>query len=220
MRFESTACRFESSIIASLRREIGYVPQESFLFSDTVGSNLTYADTTDADGRWAADVAQLTDTIESFPGGYDTVLGERGINLSGGQKQRAALARALARKPAIVLLDDALSAVDTHTEAEILRSLRETLSGRTALIASHRVSAIRDATWIIVLDEGRVVEQGKHADLLAAGGRYWSLLSRQQLEESIEEESGSNGGNGGRGPDDGERVTELADAIPRGKLNA
>jgi ATP-binding cassette subfamily B protein len=206
--------------IASLRREIGYVPQESFLFSDTIGSNLTYADATDADGRWAADVAQLTDTIESFPGGYDTVLGERGINLSGGQKQRAALARALARKPAIVLLDDALSAVDTHTEAEILRSLRETLSGRTALIASHRVSAIRDATWIIVLDEGRVVEQGKHADLLAAGGRYWSLLSRQQLEESIEEESGSNGGNGGRGPDDGERVTELADAIPRGKLNA
>ncbi len=206
--------------IASLRREIGYVPQESFLFSDTVGSNLTYADTTDADGRWAADVAQLADTIESFPGGYDTVLGERGINLSGGQKQRAALARALARKPAIVLLDDALSAVDTHTEAEILRSLREALSGRTALIASHRVSAIRDATWIIVLDEGRVVEQGKHADLLAAGGRYWSLLSRQQLEESIEEEPGSNGGGGGRGPEGEGRVTELADAIPRGTLNA
>ncbi|HEY2164480.1 MAG TPA: ABC transporter ATP-binding protein [Gemmatimonadaceae bacterium] len=179
--------------LAVLRREIGYVPQESFLFSDTVGSNLTYADTTDADGRWAADVAQLADTIDAFPGGYDTVLGERGINLSGGQKQRAALARALARKPAIVLLDDALSAVDTHTEAEILRSLREALSGRTALIASHRVSAIRDATWITVLDEGRLVEQGKHADLLAAGGRYWSLLSRQQLEESIEEETDGNG---------------------------
>jgi len=206
--------------IATLRREIGYVPQESFLFSDTVGSNLTYADTTDADGRWAADVAQLADTIESFPGGYDTVLGERGINLSGGQKQRAALARALARKPAIVLLDDALSAVDTHTEAEILRSLREALSGRTALIASHRVSAIRDATWIIVLDEGRVVEQGRHADLLAGGGRYWSLLSRQQLEESIEEEPGSNGEGGGPGPDAEGRVTELADAIPRGTLNA
>jgi ATP-binding cassette subfamily B protein len=126
----------------------------------------------------------------------------------------------LARRPAIVLLDDALSAVDTHTEAEILRSLREALSGRTALIASHRVSAIRDATWIIVLDEGRVVEQGRHADLLAAGGRYWSLLSRQQLEESIEEEPGSNGGGGGRGPEGGGRVTELADAIPRGTLNA
>jgi ATP-binding cassette subfamily B protein len=208
--------------IAALRREIGYVPQESFLFSDTVGSNLTYADTTDADGRWAADVAQLADTIESFPGGYDTVLGERGINLSGGQKQRAALARALARKPAIVLLDDALSAVDTHTEAEILRSLREALSGRTALIASHRVSAIRDATWIIVLDEGRVVEQGKHTDLLAAGGRYWSLLSRQQLEESIEDEPGGNGGGGGgaREPEAGGPVTELAAAIPRGTINA
>ena len=181
--------------IWALRHEIGYVPQESFLFSDTIGSNLSYADTSDADGRWAARIAQLSETIQQFPGGYDTVLGERGINLSGGQKQRAALARALARKPSIVLLDDALSAVDTHTEAEILRSLGEgdALAGRTALIASHRVSAIRDATWIIVLDEGRVVEQGTHAELLAAGGRYWSLLSRQQLEESIEEEPGEPG---------------------------
>src|SRR5262249_60606771 len=126
-----------------------------------------------------------------------------------------ALARALARKPAIVLLDDALSAVDTHTEAEILRSLREALSGRTALIASHRVSAIREATWIIVLDEGRLIEQGKHSDLLAAGGRYWSLLSRQQLEESIEEGAGdgrraAGDGSGRTGPAD----PELADAIP------
>jgi ATP-binding cassette subfamily B protein len=197
--------------LAALRREIGYVPQESFLFSDTIGANLEYADTTETDGRWAADIAQLADTIESFPGGYDTVLGERGINLSGGQKQRAALARALARKPGIVLLDDALSAVDTHTEAEILRSLRQALAGRTALIASHRVSAIRDATWIIVLDEGRVVEQGKHADLLAAGGRYWALLRRQQLEEAIE------GDGGGAGEEAGD--TELADAFPGGRLN-
>ncbi|HVX39831.1 MAG TPA: ABC transporter ATP-binding protein [Gemmatimonadaceae bacterium] len=172
--------------LADLRREIGYVPQESFLFSDTIGSNLTYGTEDATAGKWAANIAQLDETIESFPGGYGTLLGERGINLSGGQKQRAALARALARKPSIVLLDDALSAVDTHTEAEILRSLRETLAGRTALIASHRVSAIRDASWIIVLDEGRIVEQGRHAELLAAGGRYWSLLSRQQLEESIE----------------------------------
>src|SRR4029077_7129893 len=151
------------------------------------------------DPRWAARIAQLDETVAEFPGGDDTMLGQRGINLSGGQKQRAALARALARRPAIVLLDDSLSAVDTHTEAEILRSLRTALADRTALIASHRVSAIRDATWIIVLDEGRVVEQGKHADLLAAGGRYWSLLSRQQLEESIEEEPGGNGGGGGGG---------------------
>jgi ATP-binding cassette subfamily B multidrug efflux pump len=174
--------------IASLRREIGYVPQESFLFSDTIGSNLVYGTSDETAASWAAEIAQLDDTIEQFPGGYDTVLGERGINLSGGQKQRAALARALARRPTIVLLDDALSAVDTHTEAEILRSLRDELDKRTALIASHRVSAIREATWIIVLDEGRIVEQGRHAELLAAGGRYWALLNRQQLEESIEEE--------------------------------
>lgn len=180
-----------------LRKEIGYVPQESFLFSDTIQSNLEYGldDVTlteakgsgrQEDASWAADVAQLSETVKNFPGGYETLLGERGINLSGGQKQRAALARALARRPHIVLLDDALSAVDTHTEAEILRALREALSGRTALIASHRVSAIRDASWIIVLDDGQIVEQGRHGDLIAAGGRYWSLLNRQQLEASIE----------------------------------
>jgi len=174
--------------IESLRREIGYVPQESFLFSDTIGSNLVYGTSDESAASWAAEIAQLDETIEQFPGGYDTVLGERGINLSGGQKQRAALARALARRPTIVLLDDALSAVDTHTEAEILRSLRDALTRRTALIASHRVSAIRDATWIIVLEEGRIVEQGRHTELLAAGGRYWALLNRQQLEESIEAE--------------------------------
>jgi ATP-binding cassette subfamily B multidrug efflux pump len=140
--------------------------------------------------QWAAAVAQLDSTIAEFPGGYDTMLGERGINLSGGQKQRAALARALARRPSIVVLDDALSAVDTHTEADILRGLREALKGRTAIIASHRVSAVRDASWIIVLDEGRIVEQGRHAELLAAGGRYWTLLRRQQLEDAIEDESG------------------------------
>jgi ATP-binding cassette subfamily B protein len=165
------------------------VPQESFLFSDTIENNLAYgAESADA-GRWAAQVAQLASTIEEFPGRFDTVLGERGINLSGGQKQRAALARALARKPSIVLLDDALSAVDTHTEAEILRALRTTLAGRTALIASHRISAIRDASWIVVLEAGRIVEQGRHEELLAAGGRYWSLLNRQQLEDAIEDDS-------------------------------
>jgi ATP-binding cassette subfamily B protein len=169
-----------------LRREIGYVTQESFLFSDTIASNLAYGTTEPGAGEWAAEIAQLDETIKQFPGGYSTLLGERGINLSGGQKQRAALARALARKPSVVLLDDALSAVDTHTEAQILRSLRDALADRTALIASHRVSAIRDASWIIVLDEGRIVEQGRHVDLINAGGRYWALLNRQQLEESIE----------------------------------
>jgi len=172
--------------IHELRREIGFVPQESLLFSDTIGSNVSYG-TNDPEGvEWAARTAQLATTIESFPGKYETMLGERGINLSGGQKQRASLARALARRPAIVLLDDALSAVDTHTEAEILRALRDALSARTAVIASHRVSAIRDASWIIVLDEGQIVEQGRHDELMMTEGRYWALLRRQQLVESIE----------------------------------
>jgi ATP-binding cassette subfamily B multidrug efflux pump len=171
--------------LVTLRTEIGYVPQESFLFSDTIASNLAYGASSPEAGRWAANVAQLLQTIEEFPGGFDTLLGERGINLSGGQKQRAALARALARRPNIVLLDDALSAVDTHTEAEILHALRTTLAGRTALIASHRISAIRDASWIVVLEGGEIVEQGRHDELLAAGGRYWALLNRQQLEDAI-----------------------------------
>ena len=193
-----------------LRAEIGYAPQESFLFSDTIGANLAYGDAsraliehdvqdeaTPAQSRakgdrdvepdiWAAVVAQLDDTVRAFPHGYGTLLGERGINLSGGQKQRLALGRALARRPRLVLLDDSLSAVDTHTEAEILRGLRTAFMGRTAVIASHRISAVRDASWIIVLDGGRVVEQGTHDVLISAGGRYASLLSRQQLEESLE----------------------------------
>jgi ATP-binding cassette, subfamily B, multidrug efflux pump len=193
-----------------LRAEIGYVQQESFLFSDTIAANLAYGDASHAlvehtssdetapeqsraigerdavPHQWAAEVAQLDETVHAFPHGYGTLLGERGINLSGGQKQRLALARALARRPRLVLLDDALSAVDTHTEAEILRGLRGALAGRTAVIASHRIGAVRDASWIIVLDEGRVVEQGTHDILIVAGGRYASLLQRQQLEESIE----------------------------------
>jgi ATP-binding cassette subfamily B multidrug efflux pump len=190
--------------LRELRAEIGYVPQESLLFSDTIGSNVGYGiashplpvgltasrsgEDAPVDAKWAASIAQLDETIADFPDGWGTMLGERGINLSGGQKQRAALARALARHPHIVLLDDALSAVDSHTEAAILRSLRDALAGRTAVIASHRISAIRDATWIIVLEDGRVVEQGRHDDLMAAHGRYWRLLRRQQLVESIEQD--------------------------------
>ncbi len=174
---------------AELRREIGFVPQESLLFSDTIGANLAYGTQDPASAEWAARVAQLDQTIAEFPGQYETILGERGINLSGGQKQRAALARALAKTPSIVLLDDALSAVDTHTEAEILRALREALAGRTALIASHRISAIRDASWIIVLEKGTIVEQGRHAELMALRGRYWSLLRRQQLLDAVESDT-------------------------------
>lgn len=196
----------------ALRAEMGYVTQETFLFSDTIAANLAYGDashtlvdhTSDdesdalqsravgavdaAPHAWAADVAQLGNTVHDFPHGYGTMLGERGINLSGGQRQRLALARALARRPGVVLLDDALSAVDTHTEAEILRGLRGAVAGRTAVIASHRISAVRDASWIIVLEDGRVVEEGTHDVLTAAGGRYAALLSRQQLEEAIEDE--------------------------------
>ena len=168
-----------------------FVPQESLLFSETIRENLTYGTEDDSRAQWAAEIAQLDTTIRDFPGGYETLLGERGINLSGGQKQRAALARALAREPSIVVLDDALSAVDTHTEADILRGLRQTLRDRTAIIASHRVSAVRDASWIIVLDDGRIVEQGHHVDLISAGGRYWTLLRRQQLEDAIEDEPGA-----------------------------
>jgi len=184
---------------ALLRAEVGVVPQESFLFSESIAANLEYGmapdgrDGDSVDGsaaHWAADVAQLSDTVRGFPGGFDTMLGERGINLSGGQKQRLALARALARRPSIVLLDDALSAVDTGTEAAILHALRTVLAGRTAVIASHRVSAVRDATHIIVLDQGRLVEQGTHDELFARGGRYWSLLRRQQLEESLDDGAG------------------------------
>ena len=215
-----------------LRGEIGYVQQESFLFSDTIAANLAYGDVTHAlveheiqgeaapaqsrstgdddvaPHRWAAEVAQLDETVRAFPHGYGTMLGERGINLSGGQKQRLALARALARRPRLVLLDDALSAVDTHTEAEILRGLRGALAGRTAVIASHRISAVRDASWIIVLDEGRIVEQGTHDVLIAAGGRYSSLLRRQQLEESLDGEDAdamavvTGGGDDGTGSDE------------------
>jgi ATP-binding cassette subfamily B multidrug efflux pump len=170
----------------ALRREIGFVPQESLLFSETLTTNLAYGAASPADAEWAAGVAQLSETIAGFAGGWETMLGERGINLSGGQKQRAALARALARRPSVVILDDALSAVDTHTEAAILRELRTALAGRTAIIASHRISAIRAAQWILVLEDGRVVEQGRHEQLLAAKGRYWTLLRRQQLEDEIE----------------------------------
>ena len=184
-----------------LRREIGFVPQESLLFSDTIAANLGYGTNDPSMVERAAATAQLAGTIESFPGKYETMLGERGINLSGGQKQRASLARALARNPSVVLLDDALSAVDTHTEAEILRALGGALSARTAVIASHRVSAIRDAGSIIVLDEGRIVEQGIHDDLMMAEGRYWTLLRRQQLVESIESPDASGLMLGGRGVD-------------------
>ncbi|NJD17975.1 MAG: ABC transporter ATP-binding protein [Gemmatimonadetes bacterium] len=181
---------------ADVRRRLGYVPQDAFLFSESIEANIGLGL---ADGRGegglprdavaaAAQVAQLHGQIEAFPQGYATLLGERGINLSGGQKQRATLARALARDPLILVLDDALSAVDTHTEAQILAALRGVLAGRTSFVISHRVSAVMGADQILVLDGGRIVERGRHGELAAMGGTYARLLRRQMLEEGLESE--------------------------------
>jgi ATP-binding cassette subfamily B protein len=176
--------------LPELRRAVGFVPQETFLFSQTIGENIALGEMDQAATEAAARVAQLHETVQAFPAGYGTMLGERGINLSGGQKQRAALARALARRPQVVVLDDALSAVDTDTEAAILRELKRALVGVTTLVVSHRITAIRDADLIVVLEQGRVVETGRHEKLFERRGRYWQLLRRQQLEESLEEVGG------------------------------
>jgi ATP-binding cassette subfamily B multidrug efflux pump len=174
--------------LRDLRREVGFVPQETFLFGETLRDNVLLGAPDDGRLERVAEVSQLVEAIPALPSGFDTLLGERGINLSGGQKQRTAIARALAQDPPVFVLDDALSAVDAHTEARILAALRGALSGRTSIIVSHRLAAVREADWILVLDEGRIVEQGVHADLIARGGRYWELLRRQQLEEELEEE--------------------------------
>jgi ATP-binding cassette subfamily B multidrug efflux pump len=175
--------------LEELRHTVGFVPQETFLFGETLRRNVLLGAPDDGRLERVSEVAQLTEALPALPQGFDTLLGERGINLSGGQKQRTAIARALAQDPPLFVLDDALSAVDTNTEARILAGLRDALAGRTSVIVSHRLVAVRDADLILVLDAGRIVERGAHAELLAAGGRYWELLRRQQMEEELEEES-------------------------------
>jgi len=175
--------------IAELRRNLGFVPQETFLFSETVRENIAFGkeDATDEDVRWAAQAASIGEEIESFPEQYRTLVGERGITLSGGQKQRTAIARAIIRNPRILVLDDALSSVDTHTEDKILNHLREIMRGRTTIFISHRVSTVRNADRIAVLHAGRIVELGTHDELVAKDGYYTDLYNKQLLEEELAE---------------------------------
>jgi ATP-binding cassette subfamily B protein len=175
---------------ADLRAAVGFVPQETFLFNDTLKENLLLGAPDDGRLERALAVSQLTATVRELPHGLDSVIGERGVTLSGGQKQRAAIARALVQEPPVFVLDDALSAVDTHTEAAILAGLRSALAGRTSVVVSHRLAAVRNADEIVVLDGGAIVERGTHTALLAREGRYWQLLRRQQLEEELEEVGG------------------------------
>jgi ATP-binding cassette, subfamily B, multidrug efflux pump len=171
-----------------LREQIAFVPQESFLFSRTVGENIGFApgDWAPDQVRRAAQTAQVDqDIIESLPHGYETMVGERGVTLSGGQRQRVGLSRAVLKEGPILILDDCLSAVDTNTEARILGGLRPVMAGRTTIVISHRVAAVKAADQIIVLEDGRIVEAGTHDELLGLEGRYFRTFQRQQLEEAI-----------------------------------
>jgi ATP-binding cassette subfamily B protein len=173
--------------LEALRRNTGFVPQETFLFSDTVRGNIAFGVeiASDEEVRAAAEAASIAGDIEGFPAQYETIVGERGITLSGGQKQRTAIARALIRNPRILILDDALSSVDTYTEEKILNHLRQIMRGRTTIFISHRVSTVQSADQIAVLHQGRIVEIGTHEELLARNGYYTDLYNKQLLEEEL-----------------------------------
>jgi ATP-binding cassette subfamily B protein len=175
--------------LAALRRWVGFVPQDAFLFSTRIKDNVAFAlPAVDMKHvQWAAGVANVARDIEEFPRGYDTMVGERGVTLSGGQKQRLTLARALAADAPILVLDDALSSVDVQTERAILHELRETTRGKTVLVISHRISAVRDADLIVVLDDGRIMETGTHEELVVRGGFYANIFQQQALEEELAE---------------------------------
>lgn len=175
--------------LSELRSNIGFVPQETFLFSDTIRENIAFGakEATDAQIHEAAEAASIAADIEGFPEKYATMVGERGITLSGGQKQRTAIARAIVRDPRILILDDALSSVDTHTEEKILTHLREVMRGRTTIFISHRVSTVRNADRIAVLHDGTIVELGTHEELIARNGYYTDLYNKQLLEEELAE---------------------------------
>jgi ATP-binding cassette subfamily B protein len=176
--------------LATLRRHIGFVPQETFLFSETIRDNIRFGapEASEAEVEQAAEISNILPEIQGFPKGFDTMVGERGLTLSGGQKQRTAISRAVIRDPRILILDDALSSVDTFTEEKILRHLTGVMSGRTTILISHRVSTIQNADEIVVLHDGEIVERGTHEQLLALNGHYTDLYNKQLIEEELERE--------------------------------